>query len=324
MVQLNSKNEVADFLDVNQFIPGRSAYECVAYSGALVKYCGSPGKGPTGSTLEASNLAQFWYGKEEGSNLASNTNGMSLQAEYDMLQGMELHYSALSSVQDIKDTLAQQGLPVLLCGAETGMYDMGLGDRVPYNWTPTGNHCIVVSGVDSAGHLLVHDCANVDVNGIVRPGPRTYDTSKISLVSATAVSPPWKGNAMVPAGWTDDGHTLRSPNNVPIVLGFRDYVLSHNWDKDNWALAPEAGMAKLEASNPALGGGDQQPFRTTLLGYTPERGVFEEWGIVELGYTRKQYAALFDAYQKLKAGQTQASPQLLADVHAATALLAKY
>src|SRR5258706_6500292 len=124
----------------------------------------------------------------------------------------------------------------------------------------------------------------------------------------------------VPAGWSDDGTTLRSPEGVPVVLGFRAYILSHPWEQDNWPLGPEAGMVKLEASNPSLGGGTQQMFKKSMLGYTDH--VFEEYVGVELAYTRQQYALLFDAYQKLKA--QSGNPQMLTDVHAATALLAKY
>src|SRR5437016_3400318 len=109
---LNSHGEVSDFLDVSQFIPGKSAYECVSYGGAIIKYCGAPGAGSIGSVLQASNLAQFWYGKETGSTDASNASGMSLQQEYDMLKGMGLSYQALDvSVQAVKDALSQ-GLPV--------------------------------------------------------------------------------------------------------------------------------------------------------------------------------------------------------------------
>lgn len=152
-----------------------------------MKYAGLPGHGPSGTAIQASNLAQYWYARMEGSNLPSNQNGMSLQAEYIMLQGMGLQYQPLNpTVSDIKASL-QNGNPVMMCGAETGMYDILLGDRVPYNWTPTGNHCIVASGITSDGNLLVHDCANVDQNGVLRPGPRPYDASKLQLVSATAL-----------------------------------------------------------------------------------------------------------------------------------------
>lgn len=190
MVNLNSHGEVADFLDVSQFLPSRSAYECVAYCAALLKYAGQPGHGPTGTAMAASNLAQYWYGREEGSNSASNMNGMDLPAEYDMLKGLGLSYTPINpSVNEVKAAIAD-GRPVLFCGAETGMHDLALGDRVPYSWTPSGNHAIIVSGVAPDGNLLVHDCASIAPNG-VRPGPRTYDASKLQPVSATAINVPW-------------------------------------------------------------------------------------------------------------------------------------
>lgn len=190
MAVLNSHGEVGDFLDVSQFIVSRSAYECVAYAAALCRYAGEPGHGPIGTVLQASNLAQYFYGKEEGSNLASNTNGMDLDHMYNMLQGMGLTYHiAPPTLQYVKAWLAV-GYPVLICGAETGMYDIGLGDIVPYSWEPTGNHAVVASGVTSDGNLLVHDTANIGPNG-VRTGPRIYDASKLQLVSATAIAVPW-------------------------------------------------------------------------------------------------------------------------------------
>ena len=135
-------------------------------------------------------------------------------------------------------------------------------------------------------------------NGVVLAGHSVdYDRATVADFGQWKVG----GGTMIPQGWTDDGHTLRSPNTVPIVLGMRDFVLSHSWDKDNWALAPESSMAQLEASNKELGAGSQQVFRWTMLAYTPERGVFVEWIGVELAYQRAQYASLWNAYQKLQA-----------------------
>lgn len=195
MTKLNTHGEVADFLDVDQFIAGHSAYECVAYCAALVKFAGAPGHGPAGTSQQVANLAQAWYAQEEGGNLASNTNGMSLAAEYDMLSGIGLQYQPLiPTVAAVKQALGT-GCPVLLCGAETGFYDLDLG-RVPYSWPPSGNHCIVASGIASDGNLLVRDCASIGPAG-VRPGPRKYDTSKMHLVSATAILVPWRGEDMI-------------------------------------------------------------------------------------------------------------------------------
>ena len=96
----------------------------------------------------------------------------------------------------------------------------------------------------------------------------------------------------VPAGWRDDGTTLVAPNGVHITHGFRDWVLSHDWDEDNWPLDPEFGTQQLEASNPGLGGGTQMMFRWTMLGFTQHGGVFQEWIGQELLHARQRIATL--------------------------------
>jgi len=90
----------------------------------------------------------------------------------------------------------------------------------------------------------------------------------------------------VPTGWKDDGKTLTAPNGVPVVQGFREYVLENNWDAGNVPLQPEAGRNPLEDSNPSLGGGTWQPFRWTVLEWTADRGVFVAWCGQELAYMR--------------------------------------
>jgi hypothetical protein len=122
------------------------------------------------------------------------------------------------------------------------------------------------------------------------------------IVVASAISP-------IPVGWRDDGATLLAPNNVKVVHGFRDWVLTHTWSKDNWPVDVEQFLPSLEASNPSLGAGSQQLFRFSMLGWTKERGVFEEWVGVELAYLRKSYAAIYAWSETVKAawaiGQAQ-------------------
>lgn len=301
MVNLNAHGEVADFTDESQFLQGHSAFECVAYCASLIFYCGPPGQGPRGNGLEITVLAQRWYGQLEGSNLASNTNGMGLPAEYDMLSGMKLSYHALAAtVQAVKEALAE-GYPCLICGAEDSYYDVELGDRVPYSWNPVGNHALVASGVAQDGNLLVHDTASIGPDG-VRPGPRIYDASKMQLVSATAVRPPWlQVTPGTPPGWVDDGTILTAPNGVKVEQGFRAFVLANHWSPENWPLDESHEVSQLEASNKALGSGTQQFFRECVLEWTQERGVFVMWVGVELLYTRQQAAALYAALQAAKA-----------------------
>ena len=86
------------------------------------------------------------------------------------------------------------------------------------------------------------------------------------------------GQAMtIPQGWHDDGRQLTAPNSIPVVHGFRDYILASPWDANNWPLAPEAGADPVEPGNPALGAGTCQLFRLTKLSWTQERGVFVTW-----------------------------------------------
>src|SRR6266704_3062756 len=100
--------------------------------------------------------------------------------------------------------------------------------------------------------------------------------------------------------WHDDGTRLVAPNDVPVVRGFRGYILAHNWNPDNWPLAPEYGTPQLEGSNPSLGGGTQQVFRWTMLGWTEANGVFEEWTGQELLYLSKKVADYYKQVQDLQ------------------------
>lgn len=313
---LNKNNEVADFLDVNQFIPSRSPDECVCYTSVLIKYAGLPGHGPTGTVLEASNLAQYWYGRETGNTDASNHAGLSLSQEYAVLQGLGLHFWGLAPTVDAIRTAIAQGVPCLLCGAETGMVDVELGDRVPFGWTPTGNHCIVVSGVAPDGNLLVHDTANVDASGKVRPGPRLYDAAKLQLVSATAVMVP--GSVIqpaakpepIPAGWTRTPDGLLTPNGIHVPEPFATYLCEHSHDGSDVPVRAPYQTALLEDSNPELGGGMQLvclksmycvPDNPSGASANLKGHVVEEYVGRELDATRKKEAALFAEYQQLVA-----------------------
>jgi N-acetylmuramoyl-L-alanine amidase-like protein len=115
------------------------------------------------------------------------------------------------------------------------------------------------------------------------------------------------GGVMVPTGWTDDGTTLTAPNGKKVVHGFRDWVLSHNWDSANWPLTSEFGVASLEASNTSLGSGTQQIFRFAMLGWTQQRGVFLEWLGVELAFCRQQVQRYAADNAQLKADLAKAT-----------------
>lgn len=64
----------------------------------------------------------------------------------------------------------------------------------------------------------------------------------------------------VPSGWTDDGTTLKAPNGVAIVHGFRDFVLANAWDASDVPLAAESDVPQVEIGDAAIGGGAVQWF----------------------------------------------------------------
>ena len=83
----------------------------------------------------------------------------------------------------------------------------------------------------------------------------------------------------VPSGWKDDGKTLVAPNGVPVVHGFREWVLGHPWDAGNWPLRAEQVVASgsIEPGNARIGPGSRQDFRWSSLGGTEQRGVYSIW-----------------------------------------------
>jgi N-acetyl-anhydromuramyl-L-alanine amidase AmpD len=97
-----------------------------------------------------------------------------------------------------------------------------------------------------------------------------------------------QGGKMIPTGWTDNGTTLTAPNGHKVVQGFRDYILSHAWDANDYPIEESHAQNPLELSNPDLGGGTQQTFRFSMLGWTAASGVIFEWLGQELLTVRTQ------------------------------------
>ena len=113
--------------------------------------------------------------------------------------------------------------------------------------------------------------------------------------------------AGTPQGWTDDGTTLHAPNGHKVVLGFREYVRSHEWTPDNQPLEDERHRDQVEWHNPSLGAGQRQVFlRTALRWNNGAEGVKEEFLGSELLALEAELAkaqADYLALQKATQGQ---------------------
>ena len=95
---------------------------------------------------------------------------------------------------------------------------------------------------------------------------------------------------------------------MPVVRGFREYILSNPWDSSNIPLEDEHGVTHLEVGNPSLGGGTSQAFRMAVLEWTPDRGVFEMGVGQEIIALRKLASA---ATTNVNTSQIMASAKLI-------------
>lgn len=307
-VKLTSSGEIAAFRDADQFQPAKTQFACGFFACALVKAMAPVDQSPAQSAAEMIAEAEQWYAQYNGNNAISNLNGMTLEQLYELIVQIGLHFQASNTDAHTLRAWLTLGYPVIVAGEETGFYDLALSDKVPYPWTPSGSHIIVLTGIAANGNFLVRDPANVtDLHNpnALRPGPRVYDAQRLQLISATAVVPPWLPRPpagfdptqsdfvpVIPQGWHDDGSTLTAPDGHRVILGFRRYILTHPWDPTNQPLQEENGRSPLEESNPALGTGTQQIFNWTTLEWTPARGVFVAWSGPELLKLRAEIAAL--------------------------------
>lgn len=277
--------EVAVFPLGSQFEGGESAYLCVFFGCADIAACVPPGR-PVSTPWEwVDQKADSLANEVQGNNSFITSGGASLEDEYSALQKLGLSYTALPTKSAAGDSSTQvaireqinHGRPVLLCAAEASFIDKAIG-KAPYHWTPTGNHCIVVTGYDSSFNWLVRDYASVG-NAWAAGSMRTYLASKVEAVSATAVTPYWlQGESMsgVPNGWKDDGNTLTAPNGQQMVMGFRQLVLNSEWDPADVPNEHEYNVSQVLLHNASVGSGDRQTTRDHLLWWTEKDGVHNE------------------------------------------------
>lgn len=194
MTILNPAGEVANFVNESQFEGGESAYECGFFTVYLNAGAGQPPAGaPRFSGEEVDQLADAAYKRFWGNNLPSDKQGMSLYQLHLLLTEEKLFYPecVLEEINlNVIRGYLSHGYGVILCVKEDSIFDLELGDRVPYAWKPSGNHIITACGFSGGDTLLCRDTASIAPDG-VRPGPRRYDAGKLNIINATAVVYPW-------------------------------------------------------------------------------------------------------------------------------------
>jgi hypothetical protein len=172
-----------------------------------------------------------------------------------------------------------------MLAGQTVITYLGRALALPYNEKGVYGHFIALGGLDSDLVYLVGN--GDDINALGGKGIipcRWYGWNQLAAAEingmiaiekvSTSVTTTVSSN--VPTGWKDVGKTLVAPNGVPVVMGFREYVLARNWDANNWPLAGEQVIrsGSIEPGNASIGPGSRQDFRLTSLGWTESRNVY--------------------------------------------------
>lgn len=236
-VPLSGSSEVADYFSWTQIEVENGILEtqmlCGPASVVTNKYAGYPKHGPMVNYETYDSDADSLYVKYVGPNVASDVNGVTIDVLHTMIVTSGLHYQDIqaitpNSVQSsdmahIRAALAQ-GYPVIATVLESSVWDMASDvNGNPYYWvtpTDTATHVITFTGIAQDGvNLLSRDTINItgDVAGAntVRPGPRTYDASKIAVYFATAIKLSWLPSIPVGFDFTQGVINPMSVMNTP-------------------------------------------------------------------------------------------------------------
>lgn len=173
-----------------------------------------------------------------------------------------------------------------LVKGQTVITYLGKALALPDNEHGVYGHFVALGGVDSDQGYLVGNGDTTDAlggHGIIPTHWHGWNelaaaeiNGMIALENVSTVVAGGTNVNTIPTGWKDDGKTLVAPNGAPVVMGFREYVLAHSWDANNWPLAAEQVITSgsIEPGNSSIGPGSRQDFRLTSLGWTASRNVY--------------------------------------------------
>ncbi len=194
--QLSPTGEVLVCPDDDQFGYGQSVMKCGYEIVAMFWHSVAPGKPLPYTGLQVHQMAHSDYSAFDGPDVASNKNGMTDQQLYADLARHAFHYIKLPMPVEWELVRAwlKYGYPVIIGGVkESSVHDLAL-NGCPYPWIKPGVeywHIIMATGLDGADSLKFRDTANVDATGKLRPGPRRYRCSSMSMTTATVAVPTW-------------------------------------------------------------------------------------------------------------------------------------
>ncbi len=192
---LTATGEIAEFVDDDQFGWGQSAMKCGYEIVALFWHSTKPGTHNLYAASQIHEMAHLDYQREVGPDISADRAGMTNQQLYNDLDYHRFRYVKLGRDWNVIREYIKYGYPVVLGGvAENTVYDLAIGDHVPYPWIRPGvnySHIILATGLDGDYSIKARDTANIDIRGALRKGPRVYSTIEMQFVTATALGPTW-------------------------------------------------------------------------------------------------------------------------------------
>lgn len=130
-------------------------------------------------------------------------------------------------------------------------------------------HNIPPRKADASGGIAGH-CSMDPVERAHCPGPYPWDELFHYLTTHAPNDLGAQEDTMfapgVPAGWSDNGQRLATPNTTAIIVhGFRDFILTHGWDPANTPVENEKSANPCDPTDTHSGPGSQQTFKDDIL-----------------------------------------------------------
>ncbi len=142
--------------------------------------------------------------------------------------------------------------------------------NLPNNEAGIERHFVGIGGIDSIAGYFVANGDDVQALAASDGHGKTYKARWMGWNQLLAAAPTAllviahpSAAVSVPAGWRDDGTMLVAPNGIAVIKGFRQYVLSSNWNPANVPLAAEVNS----------GYDSFQPFRDITLLWSQATGI---------------------------------------------------
>lgn len=187
--------------------------------------------------------------------------------------------SFISFSQPLPNATTFHNLLLSTAGVKPIIIEIARAGNLPGDEAGVQYHFICVVGITDAGYI----CNDGD-NSAIASHLVTYSWAEIEAAVPCGVlvldMKTSGGSVMttIPAGWTDDGKTLKAPNGIGVTLGFRDAVLAWpgGWEKENVPVEAAVGEAPKRMG---LGGtqGTRQTFAYRMLGWSDADGTRMIW-----------------------------------------------